>query len=196
MDPAAARRPENLGPDPVFRSMRPVSPAFASFWRGGRVRSVDWLRRLSAAGYNQRRGLESAPDRGDGPPAARFHVAPHSRPSRHKEPTMSDSLSRRQFLGTTAAAGVLLAGQIGARPLAAAEDERVAQAAAGEDLQGLRRPDRRELSLPAHRGNREIRKVPRRHREEARRREVHRRRSGPSGRSGRGRPASSKRPTP
>ena len=36
---------------------------------------------------------------------------------------MSDSLSRRQFLGTTAAAGVLLAGQIGARPLAAAEDE-------------------------------------------------------------------------
>ncbi len=36
---------------------------------------------------------------------------------------MSDSLSRRQFLGTTAAGGVLLTGQLRARPLVAAEDE-------------------------------------------------------------------------
>ena len=36
---------------------------------------------------------------------------------------MSDSLSRRQFLGTTAAGSVLLAGQLRARPLVAAEDE-------------------------------------------------------------------------
>jgi len=36
---------------------------------------------------------------------------------------MSDSLSRRQFLGTTAAGGVLLAGQLPARPLVAAEGE-------------------------------------------------------------------------
>ncbi len=36
---------------------------------------------------------------------------------------MSDALSRRQFLGTTAAGSVLLAGQLGARPLAAASDE-------------------------------------------------------------------------
>jgi len=36
---------------------------------------------------------------------------------------MSDSLSRRQFLGTTAAGGVLLAGQLGARPAIAAEGE-------------------------------------------------------------------------
>jgi len=36
---------------------------------------------------------------------------------------MSDSLNRRQFLGTTAAGSVLLAGQLGARPLAAAEGE-------------------------------------------------------------------------
>jgi hypothetical protein len=36
---------------------------------------------------------------------------------------MSDALSRRQFLGTTAAGSALLAGQLGARPLAAAEEE-------------------------------------------------------------------------
>ncbi|MFH1266531.1 MAG: twin-arginine translocation signal domain-containing protein, partial [Planctomycetota bacterium] len=36
---------------------------------------------------------------------------------------MSDSLSRRQFLGATAAGGVLLAGQLGARPLSAAGPE-------------------------------------------------------------------------
>jgi hypothetical protein len=36
---------------------------------------------------------------------------------------MSESFSRRQFLGTAAAGGVLLAGQLDARPLAAAVDE-------------------------------------------------------------------------
>ena len=36
---------------------------------------------------------------------------------------MSDSLNRRQFLGTTAAGSVLMTGQLGARPLVAAEDE-------------------------------------------------------------------------
>jgi hypothetical protein len=35
---------------------------------------------------------------------------------------MSDSFSRRQFLGTTAAGGVLLAGQLAGRPLMAGED--------------------------------------------------------------------------
>ena len=56
----------------------------------------------------------------------------------------------------------------------------------GEDLQGLCRPDRRRLPHPSHRGARQVRQVLRRPGEEARRREVRRRRHGPAGQGGRG----------
>ena len=116
-----------------------------------------------------------------------------SREHRHteyvaKEIAMSEpsGLNRRQFIGAAAAGGVLLAGPWESRLERRVRGGRVAEAAAGKNSQGLRRPHRRHLPVPTDGRDRKIREVLGRRGGKAGRRQVRRRRNGPAGRRQRG----------
>ena len=109
---------------------------------------------------------------------------------------MSDSLNRREFLGTAAAGSALLAAQLAADSAVAAEAASWPKLPPAKIYKVFAGRTRRRLPHPSHRGDRQVRQVLRRAGEEARRREVRRRRPDPAGQ---GRPRwrrSSRTPTP